>query len=294
VFAPLTLAPVPADPPEPLFGNLGSTPALVERWLQESWLARMRWRAVLVGLALVPLFSTISPLLPALLALGLAVGNVRVAWLLRQAPDPARLRAVRRFATALEWTVGLGIVTLHAGDATGASPVILLVLLVLTGARYDRGGVRRAAVAIGLIIAGLVLAQYLALGLLSRQTAIRLLVEWELLTGLMTLVVRGLMQADGEWFRWQEGRRDRQSADLRRLSYGLSPQEWKVLPLLAQQDLTYAQIGDLLHIGAETVKTHKHRIGAKLGATGSRAAVVAAARARGLLPTAERLHATGD
>ena len=118
--------------------------------------------------------------------------------------------------------------------------------------------------------------------------------EWELLTGLMTLVVRGLMQADGEWFRWQEGRRDRQSADLRRLSHGLSPQEWKVLPLLAQQDLTYAQIGDLLHIGAETVKTHKHRIGAKLGATGSRAAVVAAARARGLLPTAERLHATGD
>ena len=93
MFAPLTLAPVPADPPEPLFGNLGSTPALVERWLQESWLARMRWRAVLVGLALVPLFSTISPLLPALLALGLAVGNVRVAWLLRQAPDPARLGA---------------------------------------------------------------------------------------------------------------------------------------------------------------------------------------------------------
>src|SRR5207244_5213345 len=113
-------------------------------------------------------------------------------------------------------------------------------------------------------------------------------------TGLMTLVVRGLMQADGEWFRWQEGRRDRQSADLRRRSYGLSPQEWKVLPLLAQQDLTYAQIGDLLHIGAETVKTHKHRIGAKLGATGSRAALVAVASARGLLAIADMLTASGE
>ena len=70
--------------------------------------------------------------------------------------------------------------------------------------------------------------------------------------------------------------------DLRRLGSQLSPQEWRVLPLLAE-GLTYDAIGAQLHISGETVKTHVRRIGEKLGCGQRRQDVLAAARAGGLL-----------
>lgn len=68
------------------------------------------------------------------------------------------------------------------------------------------------------------------------------------------------------------------------LQSGLSPQEWRVLPLLARFELTYEQIAFSLNMGSETVKTHKQRIAGKLGVPGRRAVIVAAARERGWLP----------
>jgi PAS domain S-box-containing protein len=74
-----------------------------------------------------------------------------------------------------------------------------------------------------------------------------------------------------------------QADNLRRLQTKLSPQEWRVLPLLAQ-GLTYNAIGAQLHLSGETVKTHVQRIGDKLGCGRRRTDVLAAARAQGLIP----------
>jgi len=72
-----------------------------------------------------------------------------------------------------------------------------------------------------------------------------------------------------------------QADDLRRRGARLSPQEWRVLRLLAA-GLTYDTIGTRLHIGGETVKIHVGRIGEKLGCGRRRDDVLAAASARGL------------
>lgn len=83
---------------------------------------------------------------------------------------------------------------------------------------------------------------------------------------------------------YQRSLGDRQQAILRRLAEGLTPQEWKVLPLLAREDLTtYKQIGAALDIASETVRSHMKRIAEKFGVAGQRPVVVAAARRRGLL-----------
>uniref|UniRef100_A0A831TL45 LuxR family transcriptional regulator n=1 Tax=Thermorudis peleae TaxID=1382356 RepID=A0A831TL45_9BACT len=68
---------------------------------------------------------------------------------------------------------------------------------------------------------------------------------------------------------------------------GLSRREREVLALLARADLpTYREIGAVLCVSRETVRTHLRAIARKLGVAERRADVVAAAYARGLLPPA--------
>jgi len=71
----------------------------------------------------------------------------------------------------------------------------------------------------------------------------------------------------------------------RRLAIHLSPQEARVLPLLAYADLrTYREIGAAIHVEGETARGHAKVIARKLGlATSARAAIVVAARELGLL-----------
>lgn len=78
-------------------------------------------------------------------------------------------------------------------------------------------------------------------------------------------------------------RRMRAEATVRRYEAGLTPHEQAMLALFAA-DLTNRQIAERLHLGYETVRTHLRRIAGKLDLdTAAREAVVAAARARGLL-----------
>ena len=73
-------------------------------------------------------------------------------------------------------------------------------------------------------------------------------------------------------------------ASVRRFAAGLSERERAVLPLLADERLpNYRAIGVRLHIERDTVRTHLKHIALKLGCAENRAAVVAAARERGLL-----------
>jgi len=63
----------------------------------------------------------------------------------------------------------------------------------------------------------------------------------------------------------------------------LSPAEQRLLPLLAQWELTYAAIADRLGVTPATVKARVRRLAHKLGVPPGRGAVVEAARRRGLL-----------
>lgn len=76
-------------------------------------------------------------------------------------------------------------------------------------------------------------------------------------------------------------------AALRCAELRLSRREREVLALLARADLrTYREIGAVLFLSPETVRTHLRAIALKLGVAERRADVVAAAYARGLLPPA--------
>lgn len=78
-------------------------------------------------------------------------------------------------------------------------------------------------------------------------------------------------------------RRLRAEAAVRRYEAGLTPREQELLALCVT-DLTLPQIAARLHVGYETVRTHLRHLATKLGLdTAARAAIVAAARARGLL-----------
>jgi len=78
-------------------------------------------------------------------------------------------------------------------------------------------------------------------------------------------------------------RRVRAEAAVQRYAAGLTSHEQAALALFAS-DLTLHQIAERLHIKYETVRTHLRHIAVKLGLdTAARAAIVAAARERGLL-----------
>lgn len=284
----LTLPPPTPDasPSAPI--DPGDDPQFARRWLQEIWLTRVRWCGVPLGLLLIPLFPTVSRPLTVVLVAALTLGNLWMGRLLRRQPDPTRLRAARRLATALDWTIGLGVIGLRGHDPRSDAQALLLVLILLTGTRHRLRGVIVATLLAVLVVGAQVATQALVLDVLHARAAIQTLIVWELLVGLMALVVGGMVRAGDAWFDWEIARCERQGAELRRLRSGLSPQEWKVLSLLPREELTtYRQIGAILHMEAETVRWHVKQIAKKLGVPAQRKVVVAAAQERGWPPTTE-------
>lgn len=107
---------------------------------------------------------------------------------------------------------------------------------------------------------------------------------WMMLILLTAIVSGGLIATGITGLHWEQTRRNQDERNWQRLKYGLSNRELGLLPLLAQEELTYAQIANHLCISPETVKTHTRHLGAKLGTSGRRN-VVAAARREHLLPS---------
>ena len=163
---------------------------------------------------------------------------------------------MRRFATGFDWLLGLGWLGLSVGTmAHEALPAILLLLLLVTGLHCGLSGLRTAACGDALLTALLVSAHVFMFRVLTWRQAGALLAGWELLVLLTALLGYAVMQAHRAWFSWEK----------QRIDNNLSPRERTLLRLLAQDDLTYAAIGTRLHISEETVKTHVHNLGAKLG-----------------------------
>lgn len=276
----LSLA-VLAPPPAP--DEIVSDAVLAYDWVLEAWFVRLRW----VALPLCALSALVVPRVPwplrLLVPLALAFGNGWLVWRLRRAAGGACLQQVRGVATGLDWTLGFVALGVSAGTAThDVLPAVLLLLMLATGLRYGPNGLLGAAVGSASLTALLVSAHVALMGVLPWRTAAGVLAGWEIMIGLTTLLGWGLLGARGEWYRGELARVARRGRT-GWLEIGLTAREWEILPLLAREELTYAAIGDQLHIGEETVKTHVHRLGGKLGVT-RRREIVAEARRRGLLP----------
>src|SRR5438045_4147615 len=153
-------APLPIVLPPPVAATL----LLAHRWRRERCLLCLLWVGAAASPALIPLFPGVSAAGATLLGLAVALGAMGEMRLLRQRPTWARLRAVSALATVLEWQCGLGVIALMAFDPGSEAPTLLLVLLVLTAARYGLRGLAGATLGAILAVAMLVLAQVGPLG----------------------------------------------------------------------------------------------------------------------------------
>lgn len=282
----------------------GADLQLVLRWQLERWLGWLHLANGPLCLLLILLVPDISRLLTALLALALTLGAVGQLWLLQQAPHRDRLRRVRRLATAIEWTAGLGVMALCAPFPTKPAPTLLLLLLVFTAGRYGLRGLLAATAGAWLVVLALVTTQAQLLRLWDVEAAWSVGLDWGLLVGLMGLLL-AVFLGFAAWWQWQAARLatpDTLPAPTEpphppapvpaAISAGLpspplSPRERGVLALLAQEDgppLRRKEIARQLHISEDTVKTHMRHLAHKLGAEeASRWAILHAARQRGLL-----------
>lgn len=272
--------------PPPVLDALAADATLADRWLLEAWFIRVRWVALPLGV----LAAAFIPRLPwpvhLVLPLALALGNGWLVWRLRRVRSGASLRRVREIATGLDWLLGLLALGVSAGTAVHeALPAILLLLVLATTSRYGPHGLLAAAAGSACLAALLVSAHVVLFGALTWRAAAGALAGWELMIGLTALLGWALLGARGEQRRREVALAARSGAPalVCRPEMGLTKREWDILPLLAREELTYAAIGDRLHIGEETVKTHVHRLGAKLGVS-RRREIVAEARQHGLLP----------
>lgn len=270
--------------PPPVPDALATDPALTYRWLLEAWFVRLRW--VILPLSLLAALLIPRPPWPARLVLpiALALGNGWLVWRLRRARSGACLKSVRGTATGLDWTLGLLALGTSAGTFVHeAVPAVLLLLALATASRYGPRGLLGAAVGSACLTALLVTAHVVLFGALAWRAAAGTLAGWDLMIGLAALLGWGLLGARGEWRLHEMTLAAQRGASARRSEIGLSKREWEILPLLAREDLTYAAIAERLHIGEETIKTHVHRLGTKLGVS-RRREIVAEARRRGVLP----------
>lgn len=253
-------------------------------WCFESTLARARWVAPAACLLLVPLVSRFRWPLLMVTALGLLIGNAWLSHALHGQPAPAQLITVRRLATALDWGVVLGVIGLFGEESD--TPGLLLVLVLTGGARFGRRGITWSGLSAGLFIAILLGAQAGLVDEVTAPDAAKRLVIWWIVLGVVALTVAELLRANGARSAPRPEGPVQETSPFSPAHRGsdchLSRREREVLRLLVETDMTFAQIGDHLAISQETVKTHVHHIGQKLGARG-RHGIVAVVRERAIL-----------
>uniref|UniRef100_A0A7C2W758 Response regulator transcription factor n=2 Tax=Thermorudis TaxID=1649508 RepID=A0A7C2W758_9BACT len=269
---------------------------VVFHWGVEAALTRARWCTLVVGLLLLPVWPPGRSSLLGLIAIGVALGNSIVVWLLRQELGSVQLHTIQRVATALEWSSILAVVGVFHDDPAFPWTGLFVLLVLTSGVRCGRRGVLAATLAAAAVTGTLLGVEAFVLHVLEGSRLVTLLLWATVLLALAGITTSSLLAAADLWHQWHTAQRTHERFALARRQFGLSQREWELLPLLARDDLTYDQIAAILMISPYTVKTHVQRLGQKLGGAHGRRAVVRAARKAGLLPvewgTASDPHAS--
>lgn len=263
----------------------------VWNWLLEDALTRIRWAAVPMNLLLIPIFSSLSIPLVVMFALMIGLGNAWMTSLLNGEQDLDRLRLAKQAATAIDWGIALMSIALYSPELSRWTPALLLFLILTVAVRYGQAGLVVAAVAASLTVTGLVLIETFVQDINEATVARDTWLGWMLLILVAASIVNGLVRAMTLYGQWQQNRWSHYTNVLPRFELGISKREWEILPLLTDDDMTYRQIADQLHLSPETIKTHVRHLGEKLGVSGRRH-VVAEARRRGLLPSDSETEST--
>lgn len=122
----------------------GIAPTVGDRRRLEEILLVIRWIAVPLCLAMIPLLPKATPIIIGLITGGLALGNLAILIYLRQPCRPRRLRVVSGMATALEWLVALGMVLVGGVNPMNPIPAVLILLILIDGLRFGLDGVAGA------------------------------------------------------------------------------------------------------------------------------------------------------
>lgn len=263
--------------------DLNGDLALIGCWLFERSLVRIRWAAIPLCLVLIPLFPSLSVPLVVALVLMIGAANAWMARLLDGDPCANRLRLVQGGATFVDWTIALGSMALFSGEVANRTPALLLLLVLTTTIRYGQVSLVISTLSAFAIVTGLLVAATITQSASNSSVVREVWLAWMLLIGVSTCIGSGLVQARSRFDDWQQERWVRYSSILPRFELGISKRESELLPLLANDELTYRQIADELDRSPETIKSHVRHLGDKLEVRG-RHKVVAAARQHGLLP----------
>lgn len=265
--------------------------------LARAW--RLERRLALARLPNVPLCLLLLPLVPGVSRPGtlflaglLAVGDIGELTLLRRAPDPGRLRAVRARATALEWLGALGVIALCAPFPTIPVPALLLLALALTAGRHGLRGLFGGTATAGLALLALAGAQAGPLGAREVVAAERAGMGWGALVAAVALSLGAFLglavRREMPGMAPVSPLPDTTTPIPPPAHPPLSPRERQVLMLLAQEvdgELALKEIARELGISRNTVKTHMVHVARKLGAVDtSRPAILQVARRLGELP----------
>lgn len=175
-------------------------------WLFEQRLLQVRWFALAIGAALLP-FVPANDRAPVLGALTLlAVANAGLAHLLETAPATSRFRAARWLATAIEWSGTLAVIAIRSAEARIAAAGLLLLVLVIDGARHRLVGLALATLAGWLTLAALAAVRAFAYDVLAPGEAWTLAIERGALLGIAAFVIGALIVESDEERRFGQAR----------------------------------------------------------------------------------------
>lgn len=247
---------------------------LQRRWFREQVAVRRRFvtfpGALPPAMFLLDLYTVVYI---SSIVLGL-LGNVYVWRMTLSFPDRRGLTRIGVLATVLEWGVGIAVVGRFKDTILELIPFVFAPLILVTGMRFGWIG-------LGSACAGSLIGLSAVMAIHSGVDVT--MVAWICFLGIVALLAASQIIVEDQVVRWERIQWGRTAVLSRRLESGLSNREYSLLCLLADPSRTYRDIGVVLCISPETVKTHVRHIGAKLGASGRRQVVVVALE-RGLLP----------
>jgi DNA-binding CsgD family transcriptional regulator len=255
---------------------------LAADWHLERALVWVRWFGIAALMLAIPLTMQDDWLLVAPITVVLVLANAATHFLLGGQPSDERVVQCRVLATVIEWSGGLAVFAASEPSLRSSTPVILIVLIMLTSARFRLLGLLTATLLSLATFALLVVYRIEVREVASWSRLWPDMAAWMIAVLMVAAVIWGLIWAGDAARRAIEVQHESQLIRYRRERSGLTDREWEVLQLLCQ-GLKEVEIARRLNIGPNTVKTHVSHISDKFEVRGGRSAIVAKARDRHLI-----------